>query len=200
MKAAVLYSGGKDSSLMAVILHRLGYQVELLTANFGVYPSYKPAKEAAKNLGFSHRVLRADKTLLENAVSRILEDGYPNQGIHYLHRQILEVAASGYGVVADGVRRDDRVPRLSHREVASFQDRHGVEYINLSGFGHRTVNNLGKNLFKLKKEPTNPHNNSDYEIEIRHLIREKKGIKIAESLFPPHTQSRVIGWRENESK
>ncbi|NYT18232.1 MAG: hypothetical protein GKB98_01330 [Methanobacteriales archaeon] len=198
MKAAVLYSGGKDSSLVAVILQRLGYQVELLTANFGIYPSFKPAEKTAKNLGFSHQVLRADKTLLENAVSRIMADGYPNQGINYLHKQVLELAASGYEVVADGVRRDDRVPRLSPPEVNSFQDRHGVEYINLSGFGHRTINNLAEELFRLKKEPTNPHNNSDYEIEIRHLIGENNGREAAENLFPPHTQSRVIGWKEDE--
>ena len=37
MKAAVLYSGGKDSSFMAVMLKRLGLDVELCTANFGVY-------------------------------------------------------------------------------------------------------------------------------------------------------------------
>jgi len=198
MKAAVLYSGGKDSSLVAVILQRLGYHVELLTANFNIYPSFKPAEKTAENLGFSHRVLRADETLLENAVTRILEDGYPNQGIDYLHKQVLELAASRYEVVADGVRRDDRVPRLSLPEVTSFQDRHDVQYINLSGFGHRTINNLAEKLFRLKKEPTNPHNNSDYEIEIRHLIGEKKGREVAENLFPPHTQSRVIGWREDE--
>lgn len=198
MKAAVLYSGGKDSSLVAVILQRLGYHVELLTANFNIYPSFKPAEKTAENLGFSHRVLRADETLLENAVTRILENGYPNQGIDYLHKQVLELAASRYEVVADGIRRDDRVPRLSLPEVTSFQDRHDVQYINLSGFGHRTINNLAEKLFRLKKEPTNPHNNSDYEIEIRHLIGEKKGREVAENLFPPHTQSRVIGWREDE--
>ncbi|MEN6329230.1 MAG: 7-cyano-7-deazaguanine synthase [Methanobacteriaceae archaeon] len=200
MKAAVLYSGGKDSSLMAVILHRLGYEVELLTANFGVYHSFKPAEEAAKNLGFSHRVFRADGTLLEKAVARIVEDGYPNNGINYLHKQVLELTSSGYEVVADGIRRDDRVPRMNPQEVTSFQDRQGVEYINLSGFGHRTINNLAEKLFRLKKEPTNPQNNSDYEIEIRHLIGKINGKQVAENLFPPHTQSRVIGWREDESK
>ena len=43
MKAGVLYSGGKDSSFMAVMLKRLGLDVELCTANFGVYDSYIPA-------------------------------------------------------------------------------------------------------------------------------------------------------------
>ena len=40
MSAAVLYSGGKDSSFVAVMLKRLGLDVELYTANFGVYDSY----------------------------------------------------------------------------------------------------------------------------------------------------------------
>ena len=51
MKAAVLYSGGKDSSLMAVILDRLGYDVELITINFGIFNSSIPAQESAKSLG-----------------------------------------------------------------------------------------------------------------------------------------------------
>ena len=46
MKAAVLYSGGKDSSFMAVMLKRLGLDVELCTANFGVYDSYIPASKS----------------------------------------------------------------------------------------------------------------------------------------------------------
>jgi len=58
MKAAILYSGGKDSSLMAVILKRLGYHVELLTANFGVFPSWKSAARSASALGFKHRIWR----------------------------------------------------------------------------------------------------------------------------------------------
>ncbi|MDP3065334.1 MAG: hypothetical protein Q8N08_01220 [Methanobacteriaceae archaeon] len=200
MKAAVLYSGGKDSSLMAVFLQRLGYDVDLLTANFGVYSSFKPAKESADKLGFTHRVLKVEEQLLGNAASMILDDGFPNHGINYLHRQVLEVASSEYEVVADGVRRDDRVPKLSTEEIKSFEDRQDVEYINLSGFGHQTINRLAEKLFKLKKESTNPQNNSDYEIEIRHFIGQKDGKKAAESLFPPHIQSRVIGWREDESK
>ncbi|HMK53379.1 MAG TPA: asparagine synthase-related protein [Methanobacteriaceae archaeon] len=200
MKAAVLYSGGKDSSLIAVILHRLGYDVELLTANFGVYPSFKPAKESAYKLGFIHRVLKMEKQFLENATSQIIDDGYPNHGINYLHHQVMELASSEYEVVADGVRRDDRVPKLSPEEIKSLEDRQDVEYINLTGFGHQTINSLAEKLFILKKEPTNPQNNSDYEIEIRHLIGQKEGKKAADSLFPQHIQSRVIGWREDESK
>ena len=53
MKACVLYSGGKDSSLMAVILSRLGYDVDLVTVNFGVFDSYIPASMSAKSLNFN---------------------------------------------------------------------------------------------------------------------------------------------------
>ena len=58
MKAAVLYSGGKDSSLMAVILDKLGYDVELVTINFGKFDSSIPARKSAESLGFKHKVIK----------------------------------------------------------------------------------------------------------------------------------------------
>ena len=200
MKAAVLYSGGKDSSLMAVILQRLGYQVDLLTANFGVFPSWKSANSAASNLGFKHRVLKVDRTLLEETVHMILKDGFPNQGINHLHRKVLQIAAEEYPVVSDGTRRDDRVPKLDLREIQSFEDSKGVQYLNLAGWGHKTINQLSEQLFDMVKEPTSMENNSDYEIEIRYLIAQMEGEGSADKLFPPHIQSRVIGWREDEQK
>lgn len=200
MKAAVLYSGGKDSSLMAVILKRLGYKVELLTANFGVFHSWKSAANSASCLGFKHRILEADSTLLEGAVSMILEDGFPNNGINYLHREVLRLAAEKYPLVADGTRRDDRVPKLNSAEIQSFEDSKGVQYLNLAGWGHQTINQLSEQFFTVVKEPTSMENNSDYEIEIRYLIAQREGEDTAGKLFPPHIQSRVIGWREDEQK
>jgi predicted subunit of tRNA(5-methylaminomethyl-2-thiouridylate) methyltransferase len=55
MKAAVLYSGGKDSSLVAVILQRLGIKWNG-TAIFGIFPSWKSASQSASCLGFKHHV------------------------------------------------------------------------------------------------------------------------------------------------
>ena len=101
-------------------------------------------------------------------------------------------------LVADGTRRDDRVPKLDLNEVRSFEDRNNVEYINLGGFGHKSVNHLSKTLFEVKKELSSMENNSDYEIEIRYLISELEGDELAFKIFPEHLQSRVIGWRENE--
>lgn len=64
MKACVLFSGGKDSSLMATILDRLGMDVELVTVNFGIYDSWKAAAESAKALDFEHKVLKLNKKSL----------------------------------------------------------------------------------------------------------------------------------------
>lgn len=198
MKAGVLYSGGKDSSLMAVILDRLGYEVELLTMNFGLYPSWKSASESASSIGFKHRVLIADSSLIYKATNIILEDGFPNQGINYLHRQALELVSKEFNIVADGTRRDDKVPRLDDDEIKSYEDRNKVQYLSLAGFGHKTIKQLSHQLFSIITEPTNMDNNADYEIEIRYLISQWEGEDVAREIFPFHHQSRVIGWIENE--
>ena len=88
MKACVLYSGGKDSSLMGIILNQLGFDVELVTANFGVYDSFHPAAKSAQSIGLKHKVLDLDISILEKAVDMIMEDGFPNDGIKYLIRSL----------------------------------------------------------------------------------------------------------------
>ena len=113
MKAGVLYSGGKDSSLMAIILTRLGYDVDLVTANFGVYKSYIPASKSAKSLNLNHVVLNMDQNILEEAVNMIMSDGFPNEGIKYLHEEVIETIANEYKIIGDGTRRDDRTPKLN---------------------------------------------------------------------------------------
>ncbi len=183
---------------MAVILENLGYQVEMVTVNFGIFPSWKPAAESASNLGYTHLILEASEKFLTQAVEMILNDGYPNNGLNYLHNQALLLAARKYPVIADGIRRDDRVPKLDINQIRSLEDSKKVEYLNLAGFGHKTIDNLSEKLFKIKKELTTLNNNSDYEIEIRYLIDELRGDGTASHIFPEHTQSRVIGWRENE--
>ncbi len=195
MKACVLYSGGKDSSLMAVILERLGYTVELVTLNFGIFPSFKPAAESASSIGFKHRVFKADRSLVQNAADIIIDDGFPNNGINYIHKEALDLVSNDYDVVADGTRRDDKTPKLEEREINSLEGRRNVEYLTLRGFGHKTINNLADILFEVKKEQTSMKNNADYEIEIRYLINEMKGENSADKLFPSHIQSRVVGWK-----
>ena len=196
MKTAVLYSGGKDSSLMAVILDRLGYDVELVTINFGVFDSSIPASESAKNLGFEHKVLKLDEKILTDAVDMIIKDHFPNNGINHIHHMVIERLAEEYDLIADGTRREDRIPKLKQSEIQSLEDRKGVQYVNLTGIGYKTINDTSDRLFKLQKAESDIHNSSDYEMEIRVLLN-KKGQDINE-IFPQHIQSRVIGWNKNE--
>ena len=193
MKTAVLYSGGKDSSLMAVILDKLGYDVELVTINFGIFDSSIPATESAKNLGFKHRVLKLDKNILTEAVDMIIDDQFPNNGINHIHHNVIEILAEEYDLIADGTRREDRIPKLKQSEIQSLEDRKGVQYVNLTGIGYKTINDTSDRLFKLQKAESDIHNSSDYEMEIRVLLN-KKGQDINE-IFPQHIQSRVIGWK-----
>lgn len=193
MKTAVLYSGGKDSSLMAVILERLGYDVELITINFGVFDSSKPATESANNLGFKHKVLKLDKNILTTAVDMIIKDQFPNNGINHIHHEVIEYLADEYDLIADGTRREDRIPKLKQNEIQSLEDRKNVQYVNLTGIGYKTINDTSEKLFKLQKAESNIYNSSDYEMEIRVLL-EEKGQNINE-IFPQHIQSRVIGWK-----
>lgn len=193
MKTCVLYSGGKDSSLMAVILDRLGYDVELVTINFGKFDSTKPAKESAENLGFHHEVIKLDEKILTDAVDMIIRDNFPNNGINHIHHEVIEQLADEYDLIADGTRREDRIPKLKQNEIQSLEDRKSVQYVNLTGIGYKTINDISDNLFKLQKSESNIYNSSDYEMEIRVLL-EEKGININE-IFPQHIQSRVIGWK-----
>lgn len=201
-KACVLYSGGKDSSIMAVILKRMGFEVELLTVTFGVYDSYIPASNSAKSIDFKHKVVELNSEHLKKASSIIINDSFPNNGINYIHKYVIEEIATKYenkyDIIADGSRRDDRVPKLTTSEITSLEDRKNIEYINLDSFGYKTINYIAENLFEIKKETSKKGNSSDYEIEIR-CILEEKGLN-PNDIFPPHYQTTVIGWNKNKLK
>lgn len=194
MKAAVLYSGGKDSSFVAVMLKRLGLDVELYTANFGVYDSYVPAGKSAEALGFKHNVLEMDKSILEKTCEMIMEDGFPNDGIKYIHEKTIETLAENHDIIADGTRRDDRTPKLNINQIKSLEDRKQVQYINLDSFGHKSVKLITEKLFEISKEKSNKDNSSDFEVEIRTLIDEMGGNSL--DIFPEHYQTRVIGYKK----
>jgi predicted subunit of tRNA(5-methylaminomethyl-2-thiouridylate) methyltransferase len=195
MKAGVLYSGGKDSSLMAVILTRLGYDVDLITINFGVYKSYIPAAKSANSLNLNHIVFNMDKCVLEEAVKIIMDDGFPNEGIKYLHEEVIESVAKKYDIIADGTRRDDRTPKLNKDQIRSLEDRHNVQYVNLDSFGYKMINSLVSKLFELSYEKSNKDTSSDYEVEIRLLIDQKGGN--SSEIFPEHYQTNVCGFKQN---
>lgn len=199
MKAYVLYSGGKDSSLMAILLERLGIDIELLTVNFGVYDSFIPAQNSAESLGIKHSVLNLDKKLLKKAVNIILNDGFPNNGISYLHKAVIEEVSdlankNQYSIVADGTRRDDKTPKLNKNEIRSLEDRKNIQYLNLDSFGYKTIESLVSNIFEITHEESNRDNSSDYEVEIRCMISDEKKGNIND-FFPKHYQTRVIGFK-----
>ncbi len=194
MKAAVLYSGGKDSSFVAVMLKRLGLDVELYTANFGVYDSYIPAGKSAESLGFKHNVLKMDQKILKETCEKILEDGFPNDGIKYIHEKTVEELAKNHDIIADGTRRDDRTPKLNINQIKSLEDRLDTQYINLDSFGHKSVKLITESLFEISKERSNKDNSSDFEVEIRTMIDDMGGNSL--DIFPEHYQTRVIGYKK----
>ncbi|HIJ98352.1 TPA: 7-cyano-7-deazaguanine synthase, partial [archaeon] len=94
MKAIVLYSGGRDSSLVAHLLDHFGYEVKLITANAGIVKnSWKTAAKAGKILGFKHEVLKISREIIKRAAEIAEEDGFPLHAVNYAHKQVLEVIA-----------------------------------------------------------------------------------------------------------
>jgi len=193
-----LYSGGKDSSLAAWILTRLGYEVRLVTVSFGLLDNWGFARETAERLGFEHQVVYLPREILEKAADMALSDGHPNNAIQFIHERALEAVASMPEVerVSDGTRRDDRVPFLDLSKARSLEDRFNVAYIRpLLGLGYKTIRELTAGLFVVEIRESEELQKADYEVELRHLLRER-GVDPL-TIFPKrHYQSRVLGWRE----
>jgi predicted subunit of tRNA(5-methylaminomethyl-2-thiouridylate) methyltransferase len=197
MDAGVLFSGGKDSTLAALALDRF-YDVTLVTAHFGVTDAVDHARATAEATGFPFEAVELDRAGAAAAVDRMLDDGYPRNGIQQVHEYALErVAADGYGAVADGTRRDDRVPTVSRAWAQSLEDRHGVDYLApLSGFGRGAVERLVDATLAVETGPSEELATGDYEAELRALIREREGPGTVEDVFPHHEQTRVTGLRQ----
>ncbi|WP_297469294.1 asparagine synthase-related protein [Thermococcus sp.] len=198
MRVYHLYSGGKDSSLGAWILDRLGYDVELVTVSFGILDNWKYARETAERLGFRHRVVYLPGEILENACEIAIKDGHPNNAIQFIHERALETLASMPEVerISDGTRRDDRVPYLDLPKARSLEDRFSVAYIRpLLGLGYKTIRELTERLFVVEIRESEELEKADYEVELRRLLRER-GIDPREIFPKRHYQSRVLGWRK----
>ena len=191
MEANLLFSGGKDSSLSAFILKKLGYGVKLITITFGYSENWKLAKETSEILGYDHNVIKMDEKILTEGSRILLEEGYPLRGIKYIHREVIEELAKDYKVICDGSRRDDRTPRLEFSEIRSLEDKYGVEYISpLQGIGYRTLRYLTNKLFIIETYNSSEKKTADYETEARIFLGDK-----GKNIFPVHEQTRVLGWR-----
>lgn len=194
MELALLYSGGKDSSLAALILDAF-YDVELVTAHFGLTEDFEHGRAAAEALGFPFDTVELDREVAEEAVELMLADGYPRNGIQRVHEHALEAVADRDVVaIADGTRRDDRVPTVSRATAQSLEDRHDIDYLApLSGFGRNAVDSLVERELVVETGPSEEISRADYEGELRELIRTEHGEEAVHSVFPDHDQTIVRG-------
>jgi len=194
MELALLYSGGKDSSLAAHLLDRF-YDVRCVTGSFGLTDDWEHAERAAAELGYAFERVDLDDEVAAAAAERMIADGYPRNGIQRVHEHALEVvAARDVDAVADGTRRDDRVPTVSRAQAQSLEDRHGVDYIApLSGFGRHAVDRLVEATFDVQQGPSEEVPKADYEDELRTLIADEHGEQAVDDVFPDHDQTYVHG-------
>ncbi|WP_247002897.1 DUF7411 family protein [Halosolutus gelatinilyticus] len=192
MELGLLYSGGKDSTLAALLLDEF-YEVTLVTGHFGVTDDWKHAEDSAETIGFDFERLPLDPDVAREAVDRIRENGFPRNGIQLVHQHALEeLAAQEFDAIADGTRRDDRVPTVSRAQAQSLEDRHGVDYVApLTGFGRGAVDRLVDTTLDVTVGPSEELDRADYEAELRALIADEDGPETVADCFPAHEQTVV---------
>jgi len=195
MDVGLLYSGGRDSTLAALLLEPF-CDVVALCCTFGVTDDHEHAQRAAAAVGLPARRVDLDPTVARDAVEQIIADGFPRNGIQQVHEHALEQAASlEYNAVGDGTRRDDRVPTVPRSLAQSIEDRHGVAHLApLAGFGRGAIDSLVESTLTIESGPTAEIQKGDYETELRALIAEEYPERVAD-VFPDHVQSRVTGRR-----
>ncbi|MHB9287823.1 asparagine synthase-related protein [Halobacteriales archaeon Cl-PHB] len=195
MDVGCLFSGGKDSALAALFLGPHA-DVTLVTASFGLTDDWHHAREAAAALDLPFQRVDLDPDVLREAADQVRSDGFPRNGIQQIHEHALEVvAASGaFDAVADGTRRDDRVPTVDRSLAQSVEDRFEVAHLApLAGVGRDAIDALAADHLAVETGPSEDLRKGDYEAELRALLSREGGEAVVEELFPPHVQSRVTG-------
>jgi predicted subunit of tRNA(5-methylaminomethyl-2-thiouridylate) methyltransferase len=215
MAVAALFSAGKDSALAVLLLEpfydvvpcHCTFGVEVGAASDGTDTARLPgavAARAADALGLRFAAVELDRAVADAAVERMVADGYPREGIQRVHEHALETVASrdrfaGRDVtaVADGTRRDDRVPAVDRSVARSLEDRHGIDYVRpLAGYGRGAVDELVARRLRVETGPSERLPTADYETELRALMAQEHGQAAVDDVFPEHTQSRVVGRRD----
>jgi len=197
MQLGLLYSGGKDSTLAALLLENF-YDVTLATAHFGITDDWQHAERAAAELDLPFERIELDDAVAHDAAEQIREDGFPRNGIQHVHQEALEAlaAADDFDAIADGTRRDDRVPTVSRAQAQSLEDRHDVDYVApLSGFGRGAVDRLVDSTLDVTVGPSEEIPRADYEAELRAVIADEGGQEAVAECFPDHDQTHVTGRR-----
>ncbi len=200
MRLGLLFSGGKDSTLAALLLDEF-YDLTLVTAHFGVTDDWQHARDTAETLSYPFERVELDESVAHEAVEQMRADGYPRNAIQDVHVHALEtVAEMDFDAVADGTRRDDRVPSVSRAQAQSLEDRHEIDYIApLSGFGRGAVDRLVDATLDVTVGPSEEIPRSDYEAELRALLAEEHGPAAIGEVFPAHEQTYVTDVRSAET-
>ena len=196
--AGVLFSGGKDSSLAALLLSK-HYTIELNTFVFDSSASIAAIRQAADALGFIHHIHVLGHDILDNFAHQIVSDGYPKPAINAIHLSAIELLSKEYKVIGDGTRHGDRVPMLTPAEVSRLYDRDGCTYVRpLLGYPKPAIEYLCSRYLTVQYGETGTIENGDYEREIRNRLVDLE-VDISD-LFPKHhMQSLVTGSTWDES-
>jgi len=201
MDTAVLFSGGKDSSLTNIFLKKiLPCNIVNYTITFGINSNWRYAKETAKALEFDFKLMELYSEILEKTIYWIEKDGFANDGITFLHKCVIEefLDEVKVDIIADGTRRDDRSPRLELSDMRKIEDKYNVSYVApLMGISYRILKPICNSLFIIEEGPTDSIKKSDYESEIKDLMK-RRGLNPYD-VFPKHSQSRVIGYKNRNA-
>lgn len=193
-KAGMLFSGGKDSSLAALMISR-DYPTELNTFVFNGDRKVPGVEKAAEALGLPLIKRVFDEGLLDKVMEMMIGDGFPNSAINLVHRNAIYSLAREYDVIGDGTRMNDRVPMLDYAEVQSIEAKYQCALVRpLLGFGRREVDRLTDRYFSVEYGETGSMENGDYESEIRTAFS-KQGIDPYE-IFPGHHEQSLVTGRK----
>ena len=196
--AGVLFSGGKDSSLAALLLAR-EYEVELNTFVFRENTNIESVENAAAVLGMPLIKRVFPDGFLAEMVKTMARDGFPNNAINLVHRNAICSLAGGYDVIGDGTRLNDRVPMLGLDDVQRIEARYKSALVRpLLGYPRSQVDYLTEQHFVVRYGETGEIANGDYEHEIRAAFK-TQGIN-PQDIFPAHhSQSLVVGLQQEDT-
>ena len=194
MKTTVLFSGGKDSGLSALLMEPFFDEIELVTFTFGHDQAWKVAERAAEELGHPHLKVVFEDGVVDRAVEILISTGHPNDALNYVHSIALETLAQDCDFVADGTRRDDRAPKMDYSAIRSLEDRMHVHYLRpLAGLGGKAIREMASRYLDFEEKLSLKFPASDFEVGLRYALAERHGQKEVDRIFPGnHTHTRVI--------